>query len=230
MDFLSNITKIGEGFAGPDAEQNLPIDIPYNKALEWMVDRRKIPLKWQQILKNIRSKINNAVKDMPENDEMLTLLKDDMNINYFDCLDIKELLKVSEKDTKNVFGQYSSKRMADWNEIINSYQTENLYLAEIAQILIRNTNYEIPALHKLISKNNIQIKENEIKESEYNDTILSYKSKFKQACTDLNIQGENVRDELKGLLIQLPEIYDKVIKFVQQDQVKNTIDFYKKIL
>lgn len=33
------------------------------------------------------------------------------DINYFHCVRIVELLKVSESATKNIFGRYSSKRM-----------------------------------------------------------------------------------------------------------------------
>lgn len=33
------------------------------------------------------------------------------DINYFHCIRIVELLKVSESATKNIFGGYSSKRM-----------------------------------------------------------------------------------------------------------------------
>ena len=34
-----------------------------------------------------------------------------LDINYFHCLRIVELLKISEHATKNIFGGYSSKRM-----------------------------------------------------------------------------------------------------------------------
>ena len=33
------------------------------------------------------------------------------DINYFHCIRIVELLKISESATKNIFGGYSSKRM-----------------------------------------------------------------------------------------------------------------------
>ena len=33
------------------------------------------------------------------------------DINYFHCIGIVELLKISESATKNIFGGYSSKRM-----------------------------------------------------------------------------------------------------------------------
>lgn len=74
------------------------------------------------------------------------------DINYFHCLKIVEILKETEADTKNLFGRYGSQRMKDWQEILNLYEKENVYLAEIAQMLIRNVNYEIPSAKKQIQK------------------------------------------------------------------------------
>lgn len=36
------------------------------------------------------------------------------DINYFHCVRIVEILKDTEKDTKNFLGYYSSQRMNDW--------------------------------------------------------------------------------------------------------------------
>lgn len=65
---------------------------------------------------------------------------------------IVEILKETEADTKNVFGRYGSQRMKDWQEILRLYEKDNIYLAEVAQILIRNVNYEIPSTKKQIQK------------------------------------------------------------------------------
>lgn len=65
---------------------------------------------------------------------------------------IVEILKETEADTKNVFGRYGSQRMKDWQEILRLYEKDNIYLAEVAQILIRNINYEIPSTKKQIQK------------------------------------------------------------------------------
>lgn len=61
-------------------------------------------------------------------------------------------MKETEANSKNIFGSYGSQRMKDWQEIIRLYEKDNVYLAEAAQMLIRNVNYEVPSLKKQIAK------------------------------------------------------------------------------
>lgn len=63
-----------------------------------------------------------------------------------------EILKETEADTKNLFGRYGSQRMKDWQEILRLYEKDNVYLAEAAQMLMRNVNYEVPSIKKQIQK------------------------------------------------------------------------------
>lgn len=41
---------------------------------DWLLDRRHCNLKWQSAVKIIREKINAAIQDMPENEEIKQLL------------------------------------------------------------------------------------------------------------------------------------------------------------
>ena len=98
-------------------EQNIPIDIAVRKLLDWLVSRRLCTRDWHDAAVRIRGKIGVAMQDMPENEAMRQLLAG-THINYFHCLRIVEILKETEADSKNFFGQYGSKRMKDWKEIV----------------------------------------------------------------------------------------------------------------
>lgn len=42
--------------------------------VDWLVDRRHCNLKWQSLVLTIREKINAAIQDMPESQEIAQLL------------------------------------------------------------------------------------------------------------------------------------------------------------
>lgn len=88
---------------------------------------------------------------MPVHEGIAALLSGSY-INYFHCIKIIEILKETEADSRNLFGRYGSQRMKDWQDVVKSYERENLYLAEAAQMLVRNVSYEIPGLKKQIVK------------------------------------------------------------------------------
>ncbi|VDM75648.1 unnamed protein product [Strongylus vulgaris] len=99
--------------------QDLPIDIHSGKLLDWLISRRHCQKDWQKNVLVIREKIKHAILDMPESDEVVKLLQGSCDlpfadINYFHCQRIIEILRETEKDTKNFLGFYSSQRMKDW--------------------------------------------------------------------------------------------------------------------
>lgn len=184
-------------------EQNIPIDINTTKLLDWLVSRRHIPKDWQERVLKIREKINNAIQDMPEHDGIVKLVSG-QHINYFHCLKIVDILKETEKDTKNIFGRYGSQRMKDWQDVIASYQNDNVYLAEVgckangtvlaarfgfffkvASILIRNVSYEIPSLKKQVQKLEQLQGESERKIKDCNKSEALAQKEFKTACDQL---------------------------------------------
>lgn len=55
-------------------EQDIPIDIHVNKLSDWLVSRRIADKNWQRNIKDVRNKINDALKDMPGNEKLIELL------------------------------------------------------------------------------------------------------------------------------------------------------------
>ncbi|KAF1373572.1 hypothetical protein PFLUV_G00240300 [Perca fluviatilis] len=191
--------------------QNLPIDIQTSKLLDWLLDRRHCNLKWQSAVKDIREKINAAIQDMPENEEIKQLLSGSY-IHYFHCLRIVEILKGTEASSKNIFGRYSSQRMKDWQEIVTLYEADNIYLAEVASLLSRNVSYEGPALRKQLAKAQQLQQELSRREVECQSSAADLKERYYAACKQYGITGENVARELQALVKDLPAVLEEVGK------------------
>lgn len=187
--------------------QNLPIDIQTSKLLDWLVDRRHTSLKWQSTGLAIREKINAAIQDMPENEEIRQLLSGSY-IHYFHCLRIVEILKGTEASSKNIFGRYSSQRMKDWQEIISLYEKDNAYLAELASLLSRNVSYEGPALRKQVAKAQQLQQELSRREVECQSGAADMRERYYVACKQYGIAGENVARELQALVKDLPTVLE----------------------
>lgn len=189
--------------------QSLPIDIQTSKLLDWLLDRRHCNLKWQTAVKEIREKINAAIQDMPENEEIKQLLSGSY-IHYFHCLRIVELLKGTEVSSKNIFGRYSSQRMKDWQEIVSLYEADNIYLAEVASLLSRNVSYEGPALRKQLAKAQQLQQELSRREVDCQSSAADLRERYYTACKQYGITGEHVARELQALVKDLPAALDQV--------------------
>ncbi|CAF2803728.1 unnamed protein product [Rotaria sp. Silwood2] len=91
------------------------------------LDRRHCQKDWNEQSGAIRAKIQQAILDMPEHDEIKRLL-DSSYLDYFCCLKIVEILKETEKESNNMLGMYLSQRMKDWRIIISNYKKNSVYL------------------------------------------------------------------------------------------------------
>eukprot|EP00126_Sphaerothecum_destruens_P015573 Sdes_comp9595_c0_seq1m1078 len=220
--------KLSEGNSAP-APEELPIDVYYGKLVSWLVERKKVTENWKQAAIVVRNKINEALKDMPEVEEITKILSGNF-INYFHCISLVELLKISEKDSRNIFGWYSSQRIKDWQEIIKLYQKDNLFLAECSHMLITYMNEEIPLLKKSLKKRGIQIQDLDKKEADTFSNISLYRNKFLTACSELKIKGESVKEELLGLVSELPSLFDKILEKLNSPSFLKALEFYQQFL
>lgn len=208
-------------------EADIPIDIHAGKLQDWLVSRRIVNKNWHTQVREVRSKISNALTDMPAHDGLVQLLKG-AHINYFHCQQIIDILKTTEADTKNVFGRYGSQRMKDWQEILKLYEKDSLYLAEAAQILVRNINYEVPGIRKQI-KNFEQLSEEaekKIEDLKRSESVVL--GEYHSLCKQLGIPGENVRQELVTKVGELPKMLNEIGGTVAA--LKKAIELYSAFL
>ncbi|CAG2110065.1 unnamed protein product [Medioppia subpectinata] len=209
------------------SESTLPIDIHTNKLLDWLISRRHCQKEWQHLLSEIRTKIKSAIQDMPPNASISQLLSGKY-IEYSACLKIVDILAETEVNTKNIFGHYSSQRMKDWKEIIKMYEKDSIYLADWAQSLIRNVNYEVPSLKKQAMKCQQTIQECEKSAEDCAKQSNAYKHEYTLAANNLGITGQDIREELMSQLNNLPAKLDDI--FADISQLSLVKDYYKTFL
>nr|CAG4644037.1 EOG090X07S9 [Lepidurus arcticus] len=208
-------------------DQEMPIDIQCPKLLDWLLSRRLCPKTWHDQALSIREKINAAIQDMPEHKDITQLLSGTY-INYFHCLQIIDILKETEADTKNIFGRYGSQRMKDWQDIVRLYEKDNVYLAEAAQILTRNVTYDIPGIKRQMAKcEQVQL-ECERKEADCLKNASDLRDKYYASCKQIGIEGKHVKRELVNLLQDLPGLYTAIAKEV--DILKEPRHLYQQFI
>jgi len=160
---------------------------------------------------------------MPQNDEIQRLLSSSCKqislfdkeidlffckivFDYFTCLKIVEILKETEKESKNMFGMYSSQRMKDWRTIVSNFEKNSVYigwfslkyffvskfelfcLVDCAQIVQRNVAFEIPALKKQINKCQQIRDESNTRHAELEKTIHEIEKQYSQLSAEMSIK------------------------------------------
>ncbi|KAL0125837.1 hypothetical protein PUN28_004713 [Cardiocondyla obscurior] len=115
--------------------------------------------------------------------------------------------------------------MKDWQEILRSYEKDNVYLAEAAQMLMRNVNYEVPNIKKQIQKLEQLLTELEKKETEYKKSENIAHTEYNTLCKQLGVTGyRTIKNELMDKVKELPEIYQKVAE--KTKSLEKVVEFY----
>lgn len=201
-----------------------PIDIHCSKLVDWLVQRRHCKKDWGENLAPIRRKIRAALLDMPENEEIKQLLIGS-KLDYFKSKQIVELLKTTEASSKNIFGFYSSQRMKDWQDIVYSYEKDNIYLAEIATDLIRETNYEVPGIRKVVSRLNREKEELEKERANLLRKVQQFNSEYQRLAQSYGIKGEDVGREIEEQSKVLTLVMEEIV--ILSKDLKESLQYYR---
>lgn len=164
---------------------------------------------------------------MPENEQIQAILSKH-TFNYFICKQIIEILKETEKHSKNLFGYYSSQRMKDWQDIVQMYEKNGIHLAELASNLIRNVTYEVPNLKKTINRMQQLHDEYSRKQDDYLKQSASLRKEYNQLAESHGLKGENIIEDLELLLNEIPSMLKNLKK--ETDNIKPIRELYLRFI
>ena len=200
-----------------------PIDIHCSKLIDWLVQHRHCKRDWGENLASIRRKIKSAIKDMPESDEIKQLLVGS-KLDYIKSKKIVEILKKTEADSKNIFGYYSSQRMKDWQDIVYSYEKDCIYIAEAATDLIRETNYEVPGVRRIIQRLYKDKGDLEKERASRLRRQQQFNSEYQKMAQKYGIKGINVVGELQEQSNSLASVMSEIVDLSKE--LENGLSFY----
>lgn len=175
-------------------------------------------------LASIRRKIKAALLDMPASDDIRQILIGS-KLDYFKSKMIVDVLKSTEADTKNIFGFYSSQRMKDWQDIVRCYERDYIYLAELCGDLIRETNYEIPGIKRMVQKLKMEKEELEKAKSSLIRRAEQSNSEHRKLAQSYAMQGVDIVGELTNQLNALPDVMDRVVQLCKD--LHGGLEFYR---
>ncbi|KAI7844631.1 hypothetical protein COHA_001721 [Chlorella ohadii] len=221
---------VGGGYERPDADKELPLDVNYAKLPEWLVDRKQVPADWSRKLQAIQTKAAEAVAELPPG-FLGQFEGGEEGLDYF--LARQVLAKLSETAEKGLLGGLKG-TAGSWEKVVKAYEYNLIYVAEAAQALCRNADYEIPFLKKQAAKCQQQLADLERKKADAQKSAAAAAADFQQArcrrrvveCRQLGIDSRDIRGGLLGLTAELPALAGAAVDALQADGITQGIAYY----
>jgi hypothetical protein len=226
----------GEGGSLPPADPStqLPLDIQYLKAVDWLVERRVVNSSWQKGLRVAQAKLEEALKaDRPPVAGVDAVLPGDRTqegTTYFECAKVLAMLKEAGMDEKSFLGAFTNSHTARWAEVVKKYEAGNVFLVDTAQYLVQQTSYELPALKKEVGRAEREQAELLRRQADFVSMAEASRVRYAQACAKKQMREcarEDLRAELRKSLSQLRPLYDRVARLAQQPTLVQACAAYK---
>lgn len=130
---------------GAGNEEQLPLDVHYASAADWLRDRGKLSKHWQRELRTVRARIDKALIDArPTVPGASDVLRDEP-VAFDEVQRVVQLLRDAGLDKRTMLGGYADPTMKAWAAIGALYGRDNLHVAELCQRLVHNATYELCA-------------------------------------------------------------------------------------
>ena len=235
---MQYIERVGSGEGGArSSTASLPVDIPYSKVVEWLIERRVVAPTWQRSLRTAQAKLEAALEEerppVPGIDSVIPPGRSAENTTYFECVRVVYLLKEAGLADKNFLGSYTNVHTARWTDVLKRYESGQVYLIGVAQYLTQHVAYELPAIKKDIARAERELAELQRRQTEYVRMAEASQVRYAEACTKKRIaEGERhrIREQLRSSMCQLRPLYDCAVRLAQQPPVVAACAAYKELV
>ena len=103
-------------------------------------------------------------------------------MSYASCCSVLQLLKEGGLLAEKSFFSYTNPHAARWADIVKRYESGSIFLVDMAQGLVHNCTYELPAIKKEMGRAQKELHELERKQAEYNRLADGGRQRFQEMC------------------------------------------------
>merc|ERR550534_359094 len=137
----------------------MELDVAYDKIIDWLCSRRKIPVEWPTILKGLHKKTQQALDDYTDctNPKIQKLLQEHPAPTFQTAMEVYRHICESSEGEKNLIGFHTRPRAKVWCALVQNYKKRNIYLCDFAKDLVQMVRYDWSSAKKQIQQYTKQI-------------------------------------------------------------------------
>ena len=123
--------------------------------------------------------------------------------SYNDAKKILQLLLHHLDPTKSFLGYYKQPTLAEWDDIVRSYESSSLYLAEAARSMVQDCKYEVGALRKSSDTNDQRMIAIQRRLKDLQRLERDVDKEYSKECRRLKISGggEEEKEKEKEMVV-----------------------------
>ena len=129
----------------------LPLDIPYAKAVDWLVERRIVAKgSYQKALRTAHAEAGGGTRGGAAAGQGRGRVPSggphSQGATYFDCVRVLEALKAEPGfDEKSFLAHTPIRTLRWWADVVKRFESGSVFLVDTAQYLVHQCTYELPA-------------------------------------------------------------------------------------
>ena len=222
--------------------EELPLDVPFSTAAEWLTKRRVVPATYLKSVRAVQAKGATALEaERPEVAGLAAILpatQTQEGLTYFDCKDVLELLVGAGRGEKHFLGSYSDPYTALWADVCRRYEKNNLHLADAAAFLSQSCNYELPALKGELVRAERDLNALKRRQNDYTRLAEASQQRFVDECSKrklgtfeggslLHVSRADIGEKLRASMEQLRPIFVSFAQLSQQTALRDAAKLYR---
>ncbi|KAL8435166.1 hypothetical protein ACSSS7_002645 [Eimeria intestinalis] len=183
-------------------------DVPYEGVVSWLLCRRLLPEDYHQRLKGMTAYIREALQQQPPEDAEVAAFLEEKKGAPFGYNEVEQFVRLlaKEKATDGLFSKaFGSASYRQWRRLQQTFQQQNLHLADVSRALCSAANGLVPSHQKNLQQKQRLISDCIKRQQQLQETAIAAQESYQQLCSNYGLHAEAAADP--QLLQQQLQVY-----------------------